>query len=312
MKIIFADTAAFAVPFLQSLINSEHEVCAVYTQPDRPAGRGLKLQASSVKECAQQNGLLVLQPESLDSADVLATMRAFNADAMVDVAYGLLIPEAVLQMFRFDCVNVHPSLLPRWRGAAPIERAILAGDAVTGVTIMLVDAGWDTGDILTQVELPILADDTAATLSVKLQEVGERLLQNTLRDLGFGKIVPQKQDDAQSCYAKKLTKEAAAIAWSAEAVNIERQVRAFIPRLVAYSLLQGERVKIWRAQVVLGVEKGLPGEIVAAGKDGIDVATGNGILRILELQLPGGKILTAKQILNSKSEFFKVGNKFDA
>lgn len=312
MKIIFAGTAAFAVPFLQSLINSEHEICAVYTQPDRPAGRGLKLHASPVKEFAQQNGLLVLQPESLDNADVLARMRAFNADVMVDVAYGLLIPEAVLKMFRFDCVNVHPSLLPRWRGAAPIERAILAGDALTGVTIMLVDAGWDTGDILTQVELPILADDTAASLSVKLQETGAQLLQNTLRDLEQGKIIPQKQDDARSCYAKKIVKEEAVINWSAEAVSLERQVRAFIPRPVAYTLLNGERVKIWRVQVIIGVGDGLPGEIVAAGKDGIDVVTGNGILRMLELQLPGGKILTAQQILNSKGEFFKAGTKFDA
>ncbi len=292
MKIVFAGTPAFAAVALQTLLDSGHEVTLVLTQPDRPAGRGLKAQASAVKRLAEQCGLAVLQPSSLKSEDVARAVKAASPEVIVVAAYGLILPEALLKLPPLGCVNIHASLLPRWRGAAPIQRALLAGDAVTGVTIMQMEAGLDTGPILLQEPIPIAADDTAGVLHDKLAALGARLIVRALVERPA--VTPQ--DDSRATYAARITKGEPEIDWWRSAMELERQVRAFNPSPGAQTQLGPAAIKIWRACVEPRIS-GAPGTVFAAGPDGIVVACGHGGLRITELQRAGGKRLAAGAFL---------------
>lgn len=314
MKIIFAGTPEFALPALKALLTTPHlQICAIYTQPDRPAGRGQKLTASPVKQFVLANNLHlpIYQPENLREVSEQEKIKQFTADVLIDVAYGIILPEEILRTPRFGCINIHPSLLPRWRGAAPIQRAILAGDEKTGVTIMQMDNGLDTGEIIKQAAMPIEQTDTTAILHPKLAELGAQLLLKTLDELQHtGKVNVTSQDNTNSTYAKKLSKEEAKIDWQQSAAQIDRMIRAFNPWPVAYSKIDGETVRIWQACTLVMPTTTTPGTIIHSDKSGIDVATGDGILRIEKLQLAGGKILTAQNILNAKQKMFAVGKKF--
>ncbi len=291
MKIIFAGTPQFAVSALAAL-HQQHRIVAVLTQPDRPAGRGMQLTPSPVKQFALQQGLTVLQPVSLKNAAVQQEIAALQAEVMVVAAYGLILPLAVLQLPRMGCLNIHASLLPRWRGAAPIPRAILAGDSETGITIMQMDEGLDTGDMLLRRSCPIAAQDNAQTLHDKLAEIGAELILQALHQ----PLEPLKQDNAAACYAAKLQKSEAAIDWQQEARQIERAVRAFNPFPVCHANFNGQTLKIWQAKLQPGVA-GEPGLVVAADKRGITVACGKDGLLLEVLQRPGGKPVTAAQLL---------------
>jgi len=305
LKVIFAGTPDFAAKHLSALLDSEHEVVAVYTQPDRPAGRGKKLTASPVKVLAEENNIPVYQPHSLKVEDAQQELAALNADLMVVVAYGLLLPTAVLNAPRLGCINVHGSILPKWRGAAPIQRAIWAGDAETGVTIMQMDEGLDTGDMLHIATLPIAANDTSATMYDKLAELGPKALVDVVNK--FESYSPTKQDDTQATYAKKLSKEEALIDWSDDAEQIERNIRAFNPWPVAWMQVEDQNVKVWAANVVTLPSKTPPGTIVSANKEGITVATGRDALCITSLQIPGKKALPASDVINARKAWFEVG-----
>jgi methionyl-tRNA formyltransferase len=299
LRIVYAGTPDFAVPALQALIDSHHDVVAVYTQPDRPAGRGRKLKPSPVKTVALTHDIPVEQPEKLRDAKTQATLAGYRPDLMVVAAYGIILPAAVLDIPRLGCLNIHASLLPRWRGAAPIQRAILAGDAVTGVTIMQMDAGLDTGDMLLKREVAIEPGMTAQGLHDRLADVGGPALLETIDGLLAGTVTPEPQDDALANYAAKLSKDEAAIDWSCPADAIARQVCAFNPWPVAQTLRGGEPLRIWEAQAVAG--QGEPGRVVAESGEGIDIACGDGLLRVTRLQLPGGKPLAARDFLNGRS-----------
>jgi methionyl-tRNA formyltransferase len=301
LKIIFAGTPEFAATALSALLTTSHQVVAVYTQPDRPAGRGRKLQPSPVKKLALEHDIEVRQPAKLKDPADQSALSELGADLMVVVAYGLLLPQAVLDAPRLGCINIHASLLPRWRGAAPIQRAILAGDDESGVTIMQMEAGLDTGPMLHILKTPILRDDTGGSLHDRLAELGARALLESLAGIADGSLIPHPQDDALATYAKKLDKGEARIDWSQTAAEIDRQVRAFNPWPVAQCDFDGQVMRIWQARPVEGElpPTSQPGQIVEAGKSGIDVATGAGLLRILELQLPGKRALTAADFLNA-------------
>lgn len=306
MKIIYAGTPDFAVPALAALIASQHEVSLVLTQPDRPAGRGMKLKPSPVKTLALEHGIAVFQPETLKDAEAQARIAAEEADAMVVAAYGLIIPTSVLNMPRHGCFNVHASLLPRWRGAAPIQRSLLAGDAETGVTIMEVVPALDAGAMIIKGSLPITEQDTAQTLHDGLADIGARLMLQSLDKLeAEGRLDAEPQDESLVTYAEKLQKAEAAINWHDSAENLSRQVRAFNPFPVAQTQLHGETCRVWLAQALPGQANA--GEVVAVD-DGIVVGCGNGLLRILELQMPGGKRLKARDFLAGHA--LNIGEKF--
>jgi methionyl-tRNA formyltransferase len=303
MKVIFAGTPEFAVPALAALIAAGHEIVLVLTQPDRPAGRGMKLKASPVKELALQHKLPVFQPETLKNAEVQARIAEVHADVMIVAAYGLIIPQAVLELPQKGCLNIHASLLPRWRGAAPIQRAILAGDKETGVTIMQVVLALDAGDMLKKAAIPITENDTAQSLHDQLAATGGRLMVQALAELDS--LIPEPQDATLVTYAEKLQKAEAPIHWEQDAAAISRQVRAFNPFPVATANMQGETWKIWFAQATQG--RGAPGEIIGLDS-GILVACGASALNITELQKPGGKRLGWKEFLTGTP--LKVGDRF--
>ncbi|WP_429164754.1 methionyl-tRNA formyltransferase [Aeromonas rivipollensis] len=307
LKLIFAGTPDFAARHLAALLSSDHEVVAVYTQPDKPAGRGQKLTASPVKELALAHSLPVYQPASLRNEAAQAELAALGADLMVVVAYGLILPKAVLDTPRLGCLNVHGSLLPRWRGAAPIQRAIWAGDAETGVTIMQMDVGLDTGAMIRKVSCPIAADETSASLYDKLAELGPQALVDTLNAMAAGDTAAEAQDDALANYAQKLSKEEARIDWSMEAVTIERCIRAFNPWPISWFEAAEQTIKVWQAEVIDSDHGQSAGTLLKADKQGIDVATGKGVLRLLTLQPPGKKAMSVPDLLNSRRDWFEPG-----
>ena len=307
LKVIFAGTPDFAAQHLHALLDAGINVVAVYTQPDRPAGRGKQLTASPVKLLAQQHQVPVFQPHSLKEAAAQEQLAALQADLMIVVAYGLLLPTAVLEAPRLGCINVHGSLLPRWRGAAPIQRAIWAGDEQTGITIMQMDEGLDTGDMLFKLACPIEPDDTSASLYDKLARLGPEGLLTTLEKLAQGQLQPEKQQDALANYARKLSKEEALIDWQLPAAQLERCIRAFNPWPFSYLVIQEQNVKIWQAQVLAESHTAIPGTVLRTGKEGIDVATAEGVLRLLRLQPPGKKPMQAHELLNSRQDWFVPG-----
>jgi len=295
MRLIFAGTPEFAARALAALHGAGHEIVLVLTQPDRPTGRGLKLVPSAVKALAQERDLAVYQPNSLKDANTQEVLRATGADLMVVAAYGLLLPEPVLSIARLGAVNIHASLLPRWRGAAPIQRALLAGDTHTGISIMQMDRGLDTGPVLAAGGLPIAEDDTAGSLHDKLAELGARLIVSALVQLERGELLARPQPEAGASYASKITKAEAEIDWRESATAIARKVRAFNPLPGASTLAGNTALKIWRAQATQ--TEGEPGTILEAGPGGIVVGCGTASLKVLELQRAGGKRLTAAQFL---------------
>ncbi|UUM30654.1 methionyl-tRNA formyltransferase [Vibrio japonicus] len=308
LKIVFAGTPDFAARHLAALLSSEHDVIAVYTNPDRPAGRGKKLTASAVKNLAVEHNVPVYQPENFKSDEAKQELADLNADIMVVVAYGMLLPQAVLDTPKLGCINVHGSILPRWRGAAPIQRSIWAGDKETGVTIMQMDIGLDTGEMLKVATLPIEATDTSASMYEKLAELGPQALVECLADIANGKTVPVKQDDEQANYAKKLSKEEARINWSDDAAHIERCVRAFNPWPMSHFEALENNIKVWQSRVDEQSTDKPAGTILQADKTGIYVATGNGVLVLEQLQVPGKKAMAVQDILNSRANWFEVGS----
>ncbi len=288
-----------------SLLNSRHTIKAVYTQPDRPAGRGQKLMASPVKELALQHQLPVYQPVTLRDANEQQKLAALEADIMVVVAYGLLLPLPVLTAPKLGCLNIHASLLPRWRGAAPIQRAILAGDTTTGVTIMQMNEGLDTGDMLYKVECSITAEDTSLTLQQKLAQLGADALLKTLDQLPA--IQPEVQNNSLANYAHKITKEEAKLDWTLPAIELDRKIRAFLPWPVAFTQCGDHLLRIFAAEVVDKEVSKAAGTIVAVSANGIDIATGQGILRIKSLQFPGGRQLPVADVLNARQNEFAPG-----
>ncbi|CAH3782808.1 Methionyl-tRNA formyltransferase, partial [Enterobacter cloacae] len=309
LRIIFAGTPDFAARHLDALLTSGHQIVGVFTQPDRPAGRGKKLMPGPVKVLAETHGVPVFQPASLRPEENQKLVADLNADVMVVVAYGLILPKAVLDMPRLGCVNVHGSLLPRWRGAAPIQRALWAGDAETGVTIMKMDIGLDTGDMLYKLACPITAEDTSATLYDKLADLGPQGLIETLQQLADNTATPEVQDEAQVTYAEKLSKEEARIDWSLSAAQLERCIRAFNPWPMSWLMIDEQPVKVWKASVINGNASAEPGTIIDASKNGIQVATGEGILNLESLQPAGKKAMSAQDLLNSRREWFIPGNR---
>jgi methionyl-tRNA formyltransferase len=298
LRIIFSGTPDFSVPPLKRLLKGPHQVIAVYTQPDRPAGRGRRMTPSPVKETALAAAVPVYQPLNFKNEADLSALEKLNADLMVVVAYGLLLPERVLQAPRLGCVNIHASILPRWRGAAPIQRAILAGDEETGVTIMQMEKGLDTGPMFHIARLPIAPDDTGGSLHDKLSELGADALEFVLPGIADGSATSEPQDDALANYAKKLSKSEASVDWSQSAVDIARLVMAFNPWPVAHTRYEGANLRLWEAASIDGAT-GSPGMVMAAGRAGIDVATGDGLLRITRLQMPGKRAMNAADFVNA-------------
>ncbi|MCC2638549.1 MAG: methionyl-tRNA formyltransferase [Moraxellaceae bacterium] len=309
LRIVFAGTPEFAAESLRALLQQgEHEVIAVYTQPDRPAGRGRELKASPVKALALGRKIPVLQPPSLKDAFAVAELAELKSDLMVVAAYGLLLPRAVLDIPRLGCINVHASLLPRWRGAAPIQRAILAGDRETGITIMQMEEGLDTGPMRYRMKCPISANDTAGSLHDRLALLGGEALLAALELLQEGTLASERQNDAEANYATKLNKEEARLDWTRPAAELDRAVRAYNPVPMAFSTLAGQTLRIWEASAPAITTTAPPGMIISADRDGLAVACGGGsVLRIETLQLPGGKPLSILQLLNARRDQLAPG-----
>lgn len=306
MRILFAGTPEFALPALEAAAAAPHQLVGVLTQPDRPAGRGRKLVQGPIKQRALTMGVPVLQPETLKQAGIREELEALAPEVAVVAAYGLLLPRWLLHMPAHGCINVHASLLPRWRGAAPIARAIQAGDACTGITIMQMARGLDTGDILLQKELAIAADATAGQLHDQLAEQGGVVLRQALTALAAGGLEATPQDHASASHASLLSKSEARLDWERPAAELARSVRAFNPWPVAFSELAGQRVRIWQARPIAG-DDGVPGTVVAAGDAGIDVATGDGTLRLGEVQWPGKRRIAAAEAARGRA---LIGTRF--
>lgn len=315
LRIIFAGTPEFAAEHLKTLLASRHQVIAVYSQPDRPAGRGKKLTASPVKEVALAHSIPVYQPLNFKSPEAVAELAELNADLMVVVAYGLILPKVVLDAPRLGCINVHASILPRWRGAAPIQRAIEAGDSETGVTIMQMDVGLDTGDMLIKAFCPILGEDTSESLHDKLITIGAPALLAALDQIEAGAIEPKKQDDSLSNYAPKLSKEEAALNWHLSAAELERKVRAFNPFPVAHTKPAGtgddQRIRIWAAQASDKTTTATPGTVTQINDAGLWIACTQGQLILEQLQLPGKKAMNVGEILRGHPDLFSVGDRLE-
>lgn len=320
LRIIFAGTPDFAAAALSALLSSEHKVVAVYTQPDRPAGRGRKLHSSPVKDLALENALPVLQPENLKDPETQDILQSFHADVMIVAAYGLILPQVVLDIPRLGCLNIHASLLPRWRGAAPIQRAIAAGDKESGITIMQMNAGLDTGDILHRAVCAITDEDTGGSLHDRLADLGAKAILKTLDDLVQDKITAEKQDDSLATYAHKLDKKEAQINWYHSASEIERLVRAFNPWPVAFTVTNEKTFRILNARVLpqdSAEESHLakncdPGTVISHDKKGIDVCCGKGILRILKLQPAGSKAMDVAAFMNGHAKQLSLGTVFES
>lgn len=298
MKIIFAGTPDFAVPTLEMLLTSGHQVVAVYTQPDRPAGRGRKLQPGPIKEIALKAGIPVFQPAGFKSPEDLEQLASLHTDLMIVVAYGMILPQTVLDAPRLGCINVHASLLPRWRGAAPIQRAIMAGDRQTGVTIMRIALKLDAGDMLHKEEIPIGPHDTADELHDKLAALGARGLARVLPELASGRIHAERQDERLVTYAHKLEKSEAELDWAQPAIELDRKIRGLCSWPVAQTVFDGKALRLWRAEIAGGRAEAEPGTVINSRKT-MEVATGDGILRLLEVQLPGGKRMPIEAFLNA-------------
>ncbi len=296
MKIIYMGTPDFAVGPLKALIEAGHEVCAVVTQPDRQKGRGKEMAPSPVKECAMEYGLPVLTPVKIKEAEAIEELKKYPADIFVVAAFGQILSEEILNMPKYGCVNIHASLLPKYRGAAPIQWSIIDGEKETGVTIMQMDKGLDTGDILFQKKVPITEEETGASLFDKLAEAGSELIVEALAKIEKGEVTPVKQDDNNSCYAKMLSKSIGKIDWNKSAVEIERLVRGLNSWPSAYTNYKGKQLKIWKAEVLPHIE-GKPGTIAKVTKDAVIVCTGDGALSLLEIQLEGKKRMSTKEFL---------------
>ena len=301
MRIVFAGTPEFAVPPLRALLGTSHDICGVYTQPDRPAGRGRKLTPSPVKLIAQEAGLPVFQPETLKDEAAQAELSALKPDLMVVVAYGLLLPRAVIDTPPLGCINIHASLLPRWRGAAPIQRSILAGDAETGVTIMYIEPRLDAGPMLLKKSCPIGPDDTAGDLHDRLARIGAEALLEALPPIAAGTAQPELQDESLVTHAAKISKDDAQLDWSRPASELQRQICAFNPWPVAETVYRDQVMRVWRATVIPATRLAPPGTLLIDGEH-LDVVTGNGCLRLLEIQLPGGKRIAARDFINGHPE----------
>ena len=301
LKIIYAGTPDFSVPALQALIDSEHEVVAVYTQPDRPAGRGRKIRFGPVKQLAVDHDIPVEQTTTLKTDEAQQTLKEYQPDLMVVAAYSLILPQAVLDIPTYGCLNIHASLLPRWRGAAPIQRAIQAGDTETGVTIMQMAAGLDTGDMLHKIHLPITANDGGQSIHDKLAEAGAKGLMTVIEQLLNNELQPEVQDDNLATYAHKLSKAEGEIDWTKPAKEIDCLIRAFDAWPTAYTLYRGKPLKLLASQVIDNTSQAAAGDVIHESKAGIDIAAGEGAVRITRLQMPGGKKLAASDFLNARS-----------
>lgn len=308
MKIVFAGTPEFAARHLGSLIDDgRHQIVAVYTQPDRPAGRGKKLQASPVKRLAGEQGLAIYQPQSLRHTEQQTVLAKLDADLMVVVAYGLILPQQVLDTPRLGCINVHGSILPKWRGAAPIQRAIEAGDSETGITIMQMDAGLDTGPMLSIARCAIGDQDTSGAIYERLANLGGPALLQAIDKLETGSAQTVAQDDSLSSYASKIDKAEAQIDWSEAAMAIDRRIRAFNPFPCAFTSIEEQRIKIWCSTVESSDHAGQPGQIIRADNQGLLICCGQGSLLLTEIQLAGKSRLAVAEILKSRADLLAVG-----
>ncbi|MGD8784996.1 MAG: methionyl-tRNA formyltransferase [Thioalkalispiraceae bacterium] len=310
LKIIFAGTPDFAATALQKLLDEQYEIIAVYTQPDRPAGRGRKLKPSPVKALALEHKIPVEQPVSFKEEGALDKLASYQPDLIIVAAYGLLLPVSVLAIPKWGCLNIHASLLPRWRGAAPIQRAILAGDKETGITIMQMDKGLDTGDMLIKHSTPIHNDDTGGSLHDRLAELGGQAIVEALKLLEQNQLNPEKQDDSQATYAKKLSKSESDIDWSRTAEEIDRQIRAFDPWPGSQTRLDEKVIRIQAAQILDSLTEDQSGCILAYGKQGIDVQCGKGQIRITRCQLPGSRAMSINDLHNGHPDLFEPGQCF--
>lgn len=312
LRVIFAGTPDFAATSLAALIHSQHEIIAVYTQPDRPAGRGRKLHTSPVKNLALEHHIPVLQPQNFKEVETCNKLSDLNADIMIVAAYGLILPQNILDTPRLGCLNIHASLLPRWRGAAPIQRAIAAGDKESGISIMQMDAGLDTGDILRLDRCEIYADETGGSLHDRLAELGATSLLSCLDDVITDKIKPQKQDNSAAVYAHKLNKQEAEIDWSNSAVQIQRLIRAFNPWPVTFTHLNNKTLRLWSAEAIsatptLETSNAIAGTVIHCDKNDIEVICGEGVLRLLKLQAAGSKAMDVNVFLNGHAKLISAG-----
>lgn len=311
LNIVFAGTPAFGIPCLEALLHSNHRLQAIYTQPDRPAGRGRKLQASAVKEWALTHQIPVYQPINFKNPEAIAELNALKPDIMVVIAYGLILPKVVLETPRLGCINVHASLLPRWRGASPIQSAILHGDQETGVTIMQMDVGLDTGAMLHKVICPITSTETASSLHDKLAQIAAQPLLDTLNELANHTAKPEIQNNELATYASKINKEDARINWQQTATEIDQKIRAFNPWPIAYTFFGEELLRVHQAKVIATAFTQAPGTVVSIDKKGLLIATGDQGLLVEKIQLPGAKVISIADWLNSSKSQVHTGFCFD-
>ncbi|WWO97708.1 MAG: methionyl-tRNA formyltransferase [Candidatus Dasytiphilus stammeri] len=309
LKIIFAGTPVFAARHLDALLN-QYPVIGVLTQPDKYVGRGNRLVFSPVKQLAIKKNIPILQPESLIEEKIQQQIKTLNADIMVVVAYGKILPQEVLNLPRFGCINIHASLLPRWRGAAPIQRSLCAGDEETGITTIKMNTNIDAGDILHRIHCKIESTDTTATLYDKLSKFGSMSMLATLKQFATGTTCPIKQPEDNISYATKISKQESRIDWTLSAIKIERYIRAFNPWPVSYFMLKDQMIRVWKASIIDSIlsNSSQPGEILQANQHGIKIATSNGVLNIEELQTAGRKVMKVREFLNSKRELFTPGD----